>query len=221
MLAQICRTQGAMRKTIFVIAIALVAATGQPKPLVLALGDSITYGYGLKSPGSENYAALYAASIGGRLADLASPGYTCEDVLNQEVPHMPSGAAVVIINCGTNDVGGFDFTPPAKVTQAPASSKLELAKAEKAFSQILARVRKKEPAATIYLVNLRHWQRISATETPQVTQRINAWNAMLVATHERIIDVSSDPRMYDRKYFQRDELHPNAAGHEIIMSLFR
>jgi lysophospholipase L1-like esterase len=221
MLAKSSRTLGVMRKAICIIGIVFVAATGQPKPLVLALGDSITYGYGLQSPGSENYAALYAASIGGRIDDLASPGYTCEDVLKQEVPHMQSGAAVVIINCGTNDVGGFDFTPPAKVTQAPAATESEFAAAERAFAQILAQVRKKEPAATIYLVNLRHWQRISATETPQVAQRIDEWNAMLLATHERVVDVSNDPRMYERRYLQHDGLHPNAAGHKIIMSLFR
>ena len=86
------------------------AARGSPEPIVIALGDSITYGFGLSSPATQNYAKLYARRISGTLVDLAVPGYTCADVFHAEVPKMKPGASIVILNCGTNDVGGFGLS---------------------------------------------------------------------------------------------------------------
>jgi hypothetical protein len=41
--------------------------------------------------------------VAGRtLGNLAVPGYTCSDVPWREAPKVPSGATVVILNCGTN-----------------------------------------------------------------------------------------------------------------------
>jgi lysophospholipase L1-like esterase len=199
-----------------------IAASPAPKPsrpLVVALGDSITYGYGLASRTTQNYAALYAASVGGRVVDLGQPGFACADVLKDEVPHMPSGAAVVIVNCGINDVGGFDFTP-ARVTRFPAVSDTELASSEKSFAALLVRVRAKEPHATLYLVNLRHWQRIDGPEPHQFAKDVDAWNAMLTATHLHVVDICDDARMYDRANFRSDEIHPNVRGSEAIASDF-
>jgi lysophospholipase L1-like esterase len=197
-----------------------VPATGAREPLVVALGDSITYGYGLPSPATQSYAALYAASIGATLKNLAVPGAVCQDVLDRQIARMPAQAAIVIVNCGTNDVGGFDFTP-ARVTRAPAATDAELAGYERVFAKVLARVRAKEPAARIYLINLRHWERIGAAEPPQFAKDVNVWNAMLVATHVPVVDITDDARMYDLAYFQHDELHPNVAGHKVIAGLLR
>jgi lysophospholipase L1-like esterase len=209
------------------VAIALIrlpanalAAPSSVRPLVVALGDSITYGHGLPDPAKQNYAALYTASIGGKLVNLAVPGYDCGDVLDKEVPQMPAGAAIVILNCGINDVGGFDFTPPDRVTREAALTDAELALHERTFAKLVAQIRSKEPAAKVYLVNLRHWQRIGATEPRQFAKDVDAWNAMLVATHLTVIDLSNDPRMYDSANFLPDEMHPNVAGQKAIASHF-
>jgi lysophospholipase L1-like esterase len=188
-------------------------------PLVISLGDSIAYGYGLPSRSTQSYAALYAASLGGTLVNLGVPGTACQDVMEQQVPHMPLGAAVVIVNCGTNDVGGFDFTPP-KVTRVPAATATELAGYEKQFAHLIALVRSKEPSAKIYLINLRHWQRMGGPEPAQFARDVDAWNAMLRATKLPVIDLSTDRRMYDPANFLSDCIHPNVAGSKAIASHF-
>jgi len=200
----------------FVLAVAM--------PLVIALGDSMTCGYGLASPLTQSYAARYTRRIHGRLANLAVPGYQCEDVLDNEIPKMPRGASVVILNCGTNDIGGFSFTPEGKPDgskrTAPAND-AELAAAQQAFAKALALIRREEPAATIDLVNLRHWQRMTGPETPQFAKDVTVWNAMLAATNLHVIDLSVDPRMYRTRYLQADLLHANAEGNAAIASDFR
>lgn len=192
-------------------------------PLVVALGGSMTSGYGLASPSTQNYAARYTARIHGRLVNLAVPGYQCEDLLNNEIPRMPRGVSVVIIDCGINDIGGFGFTPALKPDgskrTAPAND-AELAGAQKDFARLLAVVRAREPGATIYLVNLRHWQRMTGVEAPQFAKDVNAWDAMLAATGLRIVDLNRDPRMYRSAYFQPDLLHPNVEGNAAIASDF-
>jgi lysophospholipase L1-like esterase len=201
------------------ISVAAARATGRATPLVVALGDSITYGYGLPSRATENYAALYTATIGGKLVNLAVPGFSCKDVLEQQVSHVTAGATVVILNCGTNDVGGFDFTP-TRVTRAPAATDAELATYEKTFARLLAQVRSTAPKATVYLVNLRHWERIDGPEPRQFAKDVNAWNAMLAATHLPVVDLCGDARMYDTADFLHDRIHPNVAGSKAMASDF-
>ncbi len=192
-------------------------------PLVIALGDSITSGYGLPAPATQNYAALYARRIHGRLVDLAVPGYQCDDVVNDELPKMPRGASVVILNCGTSDVGGFGYTPedtPDGTRHTAPANDAELALAQEAFARALALIRRKEPRATIYVVNLRHWQRMTGAEARQFAADVNAWNAMVVATGLPTVDIGDDPRMYRPAFFQADLLHPNAEGNAAIASDF-
>jgi lysophospholipase L1-like esterase len=199
---------------------AMPPASHPAAPLVVALGDSITYGYGLPSRTRQNYAALYTASIGGKLVNLGQPGYNCQDVLKNEVPNMPTGARVVILYCGTNDVGGFDFSP-AKVTRAPAATDAELAAYEKTFASVLAAVRAKEPHAKLYLLNLRHWQGIDGPEPRQFARDVDAWNAMLEATHLQVVDLCGDARMYNLANFLHDEIHPNVAGSKAMAGDFK
>lgn len=192
-------------------------------PLIVALGDSLTSGYGLPSPSTQSYAALYARNMHGRLVNLALAASQCDDVAHNEVPKMPSGASIVILNCGSNDIGGFGFTseekPDGTKHTAPAND-AELAVAERAFVRALALIRAKEPRATIYLVNLRHWQRMTGAESPQFAKDVEAWNAMLARTGLHVIDISSDPRMYLPAYVFADMLHPNAGGNAAIASDF-
>ncbi|HTZ55576.1 MAG TPA: SGNH/GDSL hydrolase family protein [Candidatus Acidoferrum sp.] len=192
-------------------------------PLVVALGDSITYGYGLPSPVTQSYAAQYTRRIRGQLVNLAIPGSQCDGVANNEIPKMPRNTSVVILNCGSNDIGGFGFMPEGKPDgtrrTAPAND-AELAEAEKAFAHVVALIRAKAPQATIYLVNLRHWQRMTASESPQFAKDVSAWNAMLLRTGLHVVDISSDPRMYEPKYILPDILHPNVEGNAAIASDF-
>ncbi|MGB6984429.1 MAG: SGNH/GDSL hydrolase family protein [Candidatus Aquilonibacter sp.] len=190
---------------------------------MVALGDSITYGYGLPYPITQSYARQYVRRIRGKVVNLAVPGSQCDDVANNEIPKMPGHASIVILNCGSNDIGGFGFTPEGKPDgtkrTAPAND-AELAAAERAFARALVLIREKAPRATIYLVNLRHWQRMTGPESPQFAKDVNAWNAMLERTGVHIVDISSDPRMYLAEYISPDLLHPNVEGNAAIASDF-
>jgi lysophospholipase L1-like esterase len=192
-------------------------------PLVVALGDSVTYGYGLPVPATQNYAALYARRIHGRLVNLAVLGAQCDDVVDNEIPKMPRGASVVILNCGANDVGGFGLTAedkPDGVKRTAAASQQEMAAAQQAFALALALIRRAEPGAKIYLVNLRHWQRMTGPEARQFAQDVNGWNAMVAARGLPVVDISGDPRMYRPGFFLADLLHPNAEGNAAMASDF-
>jgi lysophospholipase L1-like esterase len=192
-------------------------------PVVIALGDSLTSGYGLSFPSTQSYAARYTERVHGRPVNLAVAGSQCEDVANNEIPKMPRGATIVILNCGSNDIGGFGFTAEGKpdgTKRTTAANDAELARAEKAFAHVLALIRAREPNATIVLVNLRHWQRMTGPESPQFAKDVNAWNAMLARTGLRVVNISTDPRMYRWAYIEPDMLHLNAAGNAAIASDF-
>jgi lysophospholipase L1-like esterase len=192
-------------------------------PLVVALGDSVTYGYGLPVPATQNYAALYTRRIHGSLVNLAVPGAQCDDVVDNQIPKMPRGASIVILNCGINDVGGFGLTAedkPDGVKRTAAASQGELAAAQQAFAHALALIRRAEPGAKIYVVNLRHWQRMTGPEARQFAQDVSAWNAMVAASGLSVVDVSGDPRMYQLDFFRADLLHPNTEGNAAMASDF-
>lgn len=188
---------------------------------VVALGDSLARGYGLPSPATQSYAAIFVRQVGGTLVNLATAGAQCEDVVDNEIPKMPRGASIVILHCGANDIGGFGFTAEGKpdgTKRTASANDAELVSAEHDFARAIALIRAKEPGATIYLVNLRHWQRMTGAESPQFAKDVDAWNAMLRKTGLPIVDIGEDPRMYESRYILPDLLHPNIEGNEAIAS---
>jgi len=187
-------------------------------PLIVALGDSITYGWLLPEPATQNYAALYADRVGVDIVNLAVPGYTCAQV-RLRLSKMPPGATTVILNCGTNDIGGFGAerggVPNGHHRIAPATRTALLA-AEKDFRDIVSIVRRKEPYARIIAVTVRRWQRMTAPEDRRFVEDIIAWNTMVLTAPVHPVDISRDPRMYDPAYIQPDLIHPNVDGNSAI-----
>lgn len=194
------------------------ASADTPRRLVVALGDSITYGWDLPDPAQQNYAALYAHGIGARLVNLAIPGYTCAEV-RERLSRMPGGASTVILNCGTNDIGGFGATkghlPNGHHRIAPATQ-TELFSAEKDFRDIVSTVRKREQGARIIALTVRRWQRMTGPEDPRFAKDVSTWNAMIRKTGVNVVDIAADPRMYQGAYIKPDLIHPNAAGNAAI-----
>lgn len=192
-----------------------------PRPtLVVALGDSITYGFGLAYPAQESYAAVYARHMHARLVNLAVPGYKCVDVLQREVPKMPSGAAIVILNCGTNDIGGFGFTPsglPDGHLRSQPAIKADLREAEKAFARVLSAVRRREAGARILVFTVRHFQRMTNLENPQFAADVDEWNAFIHIPGARVIDIAADRRLYEPAAMQSDLIHPSLIGNNAIV----
>lgn len=201
-----------------VVGIAPGAAAAPRRPLVVALGDSITYGWSLPHPATQNYAASYARRVGGKLVNLAVPGFTCAQV-RLTLSKMPPNASTVVLNCGTNDIGGFGAThgglPNGHHRIAPATP-TELSAAEKDFRDIISIVRKKESRARIIAITIRSWQRMTGPEDPRFAEDVSAWNAMIRATRVHVADIAADSRMYNPGFIQEDLIHPNVAGNAAI-----
>ncbi len=207
-----------LKRVLLVPALFCAVVGASRQPFVVALGDSITYGWALPDPSTQNYASLYAGSIGARLSNLAVPGYTCAQV-RVRLPRMPAGASTVILNCGTNDIGGFGSVngglPNGHHRIAPATQR-QLFSAEKDFTDILSAIRKKEPNARIIVLTIRHWQRMTGPEDPHFAKDVTTWNAMIRKSGVHVVDIASDPRMYQPGFIQEDLIHPNVAGNEAI-----
>jgi lysophospholipase L1-like esterase len=217
MRASIRRPVG-VKRALLVPAVLCALAGAAPHPFVVALGDSITYGWALPEPSTQNYASLYADRVGAELANLAVPGYTCAQV-RVRLTRMPSGASTVILNCGTNDIGGFgavDGGVPNGHHRIPAATQSELFSAEKDFRDILSIVRKKEPNARIVVLTIRHWQRMTGPEDPRFAKDVTTWNAMIRKSGAHVVDIAADPRMYQSEYIQEDLIHPNIEGNDAI-----
>jgi len=201
------------------IASASAADPVSPPPLVVSIGDSIAYGFGAPAPATQSYAARYARAVGARLLNLAVPGVSCADVAAVQVPKVPRDARLIIVNCGTNDVGGFGLLssglPNGRARVAPAND-AQMVVAERGFTRMIAVLRRAAPRARIAVVNLRHWERMTGPEAPQFARDVDAWNAMLAATGLRVVDISADRRLYRSRYIERDLLHPNADGYLAI-----
>lgn len=209
---------GVVKRVLLIPAFICALAAAPPHPFVVALGDSITYGWLLPDPSTQNYASLYADRIGAELANLAVPGYTCAQV-RVRLTRMPSGASTVILNCGTNDIGGFGAVHggvPNGHHRIPPATQSELFSAEKDFRDILSTIRKKEPHARIVVLTIRHWQRMTGPEDPRFAKDVTTWNAMIRKSGVHVVDIASDPRMYNSGYIRSDLIHPNIAGNEAI-----
>jgi hypothetical protein len=61
---------------------------------------------------------------------------------------------------------------------------------------------------------------MTGIEAPQFAKDVNAWNVMLAETGLHVVNLSGDPRMYRKAYFQDDLLHPNVEGNAAIASDF-
>lgn len=206
------------KRALLVPALFCAVAAASPHPFVVALGDSITYGWDLPDPSAQNYASLYAGRIGAELANLAEPGYTCAQV-RVRLLRMPSGASTVILNCGTNDIGGFGAEHggiPNGHHRIPPATQTELFSAEKDFRDILSTIRKKEPYARIVALTIRHWQRMTGPEDPRFAKDVTTWNAMIRNSGVHVVNIAADPRMYQSAYIRQDLIHPNVAGNEAI-----
>lgn len=83
------------------------AADTGTAPVYVALGDSISTGYGLESPSTEGFASL-VANGGYSLTNLAVNGNTANGILAQlatdEIKAVVSNAELITITCGGNDL---------------------------------------------------------------------------------------------------------------------
>lgn len=123
-------------KKVFVIMLALslalsaFGAFSETKPVYLALGDSITTGYGLKD-GEKSFPEIVAEKKGYALINRAVNGNTASGIIEQmKSPAVITDiqkADVITITCGGNDLMGMLYEYVAEIYNgdAPESMKIQ------------------------------------------------------------------------------------------------
>ena len=181
---------------------------GGSGPTVVWLGDSTASGVGVRLPAD----ALpgQAAVVSGRpqhVVSLSVSGARVGDVLKLQVPHVPAGPAVVVIDIGANDVvhGGLVRTY------------------RKHYEQVLAAL---PPSAKVILLGVPDMG--SPTRLDQPLRAVVGWRGrqfdgavrdLARRHHATYVDIAgpTGPRFRadPGRYFFTDRYHPNAAGYAL------
>ncbi len=191
--------------TIGVAALALsmsvIAAASPPTSAVagglyVAIGDSITFGYGLGAPGRDAFPYLVAQRLGVRVLDLGISGVDARGALAFETPRVPRSATIITIFVGTNDA---DRIRRGTFTDAQFRS---------TYRDLIAAAHAAAPFAQIYLL------------TPS-TMLADRWGVTdfirsQASASARLIDLDRDRRLHLRASYQPDFIHPNVAGQRQI-----
>ncbi len=178
----------------------VAAAPSPPKAaaegLYVAIGDSITFGYGLGAPGRDAFPYLVAQRLGVRVLDLGIPGVDARGALALETPRVPRSATIITIFVGTNDAD--------RIRRGTFSD----AEFRSTYRSLIAAARAAAPIAQIYLL------------TPSTTLAdlwgVNDFIRSQASATARLIDLDHDRRLHLRANYQPDFIHPNVAGQRQI-----
>jgi acyl-CoA thioesterase I len=183
------------------LALALFAAPAMARTLhVVALGDSLTAGYGL--PPGQGFAetlgrALKAAGFDVEVTNAGVSGETAEDGLARYDWSVPAGTDALLVELGANDM--LQGRPPEA--------------AEAALAEILARANKARVPTLLFGMRAApnlgaEYQKKFDAIYPDLAKRYG------VALYPFFLDgVAGDPKLN-----QQDGLHPTHAGVEVIVA---
>ncbi|MCF8565171.1 SGNH/GDSL hydrolase family protein [Alicyclobacillus tolerans] len=155
-------------------AVAMADTTGAPVTAqhgsLVALGDSISYGYNLGpnnlQPSTEAFPNLLAKLNQDTVQNLAVPGWTSGDLLaalqnNSSFQSAVKSAKVVTVDIGSNDLLGLASTDglltslnPSLTAQQQSQFAAAIAQFAKNLPDIINRVHSLNPSAYIVLYNL-------------------------------------------------------------------
>lgn len=116
------------------------AASLPQNPILVALGDSISYNW---PPGEQSFPNIVGNYFGVPSLVLAYPGKKCSDVLVTQIPQIPANAAYITLDCGSNDNLWNSNTP---YMPAPGI-----------FAQVIAALRAKAPQALVVVITPGIW----------------------------------------------------------------
>ena len=183
----------------------------------VALGDSITVGYGDPMPDGSwrGWAALLSAALGPpdnvEFHNLADCGALTHDVVDRQLPAAlwlrPDLAAVIV---GVNDTLRRSFDV-ARIGRALA----EAVGALRANGAVVLTARLPDPGRMFGLPR--------ALAKP-LARRIRAVNAVADEVAARYgtvhFDAAGHPSTYDRRMWSVDRLHPSERGHRLLAANF-
>lgn len=206
---------------------------------LVALGDSITFGYNLgnnQAPSKEAFPYLIGKKDHLNVNDLGVPGWTSTDLLQALSSSTSMQDAVKSANVVTVDIGSNDLLQPATpileeaaMGTSPTAAQLqtlggELVTAVSTMStnvgQILGNIEKMNPKATIVLYDL--YNPIPTTSTALYNlgeTAITAANlelAKLAISNQIVIADAYDAFHGHNNYILKNDVHPNAIGQRVL-----
>jgi lysophospholipase L1-like esterase len=208
-------------------------ATPPPAGLYVAMGDSITFGVGVKvhpvdvevyCPNGKSYAVLVAkalrkAGIAGQFMDVGIGGAHVDRLINEEIPYLPANATLITIYIGTNDA-----RPGAKPNH---DAKYFIDLYERQYEEMLKAVHAKAPKARIVLVNFPNQRYLngsdSAYKIPEETlplyDEVSRTLTAFIDAHYPaygVVDNACNPASYDWSMQSNLSVHPNEQGAAIL-----
>jgi lysophospholipase L1-like esterase len=190
----------ALAAAVVVGLIAVGAPQASPRP-ILFVGDSLTVGFYASSPG-KTYPALVSARLGRPGVLVATGGVTASHYAARTA--YPK-AAIVVVELGTND---FEHQTPVGAF-------------DRAYEDVIAHVRAANPTARLVCVAVWNGSYSNPAWTPSATYDAKIRGDCTggkVANVTGAFDTLADrgPQGTQSAFGQRDQFHPNDAGHQAI-----
>lgn len=193
----------------------------------LMLGDSIAAGLGLEHRTRNAYGAIVAYNNNYSYKNDAVSGHTSQQLImrlsNPSVAGDVKKADIISISIGGND---FLMDNLAKILKEAQNGNYEpinkiCVKYKKNLETILLKIRKLNKDAVILLQTLYNprWDDLREVYGKGI-EILNGTIGLFTAEHTQdgvlLVDLETKMKDFDSSYFQKDQVHPSAKGHQTI-----
>ena len=183
--------------------------------MLVALGDSITYGQGI--PVEDNFVSLLSRRLGMPIVNAGVPGDTTEDVLarlDRDVLDRKATAVIVFL-------GGNDFLWPLLMRQDGFRTEAQILRASREFTETPIAATFKNIRTIIERIHAAHVKVVLVGFSTEFLDTFEEEFAR-IAREERVAGYVSNALagiLFNKKYLVSEtvpQVHPNARGHKLI-----